>query len=275
MIFKNLLIVTLFFCTVLSSNIPSLAQNSNCSELDIVCKRRLACESKANTSPKIITQKRCEKFFEYYKELTDASKKYSTPSLKLKPSTIAAVIDRESLWLYALKPNKCDGTGDNGWGHGLVQIDGYYSTPILGRNGKKNTPVTKRTKKYGPERFNWSSCNESISYVGAHFMSVEDYSSPNLLTKLKQAGLNLERNENQTFKDSKIENAYLKLMLNAYNAGAYGTFNRNSCSVNNKAEVYDGCTTGKNYATDVLNRAKDFEIFENNALNNNLIKKSE
>jgi hypothetical protein len=50
--------------------------------------------------------------------------------------------------LYTLKPNNCEGVGDHGWGHGLVQIDGYYTTPFPGKYGKKNTAIAKKTVKF-------------------------------------------------------------------------------------------------------------------------------
>jgi hypothetical protein len=259
---KKTITLVLLVATVLSSNVMGFAQNNTCLEQDNVCRRRKDCETTENNKPQIVTSKRCERFLEYYNDLYLASQKYSTPTLKLTPSVLAAIIDRESMWLYALKPNVCDGVGDKGWGHGLVQIDGYYSTPFLGRYGKKNTPVIKKTNKYGQERFNWSSCNESIRYIGAYFMSLEDSSSTKAFNKLKQAGLNLARNDDKSFKDPKVQSAYLQLMINAYNAGPRGTFEYNTCSVNNQAIVSDGCTTGKNYATNVLTRAKDFEKFE-------------
>jgi hypothetical protein len=262
MTLRNAMIISIATITILSGPTMIMAENNICIETENVCQRKTDCNINETNKPKLIAKNRCERFLEYYDKLNETALKYSTPTLKLTPSLLSAIVDRESHWLYALKPNICEGTGDRGWGHGLVQIDGYYSTPYLGRNGKKNKAISKQTKKYGAERFNWSSCNESLSYLGAYLLSIEESHSTNILKKLKQANLNTDINEDKTFKDKKVEEAYLKLILNSYNAGPYGTFVRNTCSVNSLAVVIDNCTTGKNYATDVLNRSNEFQKFE-------------
>jgi hypothetical protein len=259
---RNVLVLSITTILVITGISIAIAENNVCIEVESACQIRTDCTINENFKPKILTNKRCERFLEYYKDLYETSNRYSTPTLKLTPSILSAIIDRESLWLYGLKPNTCEGYGDHGWGHGLVQIDGYYTTPFLGKYGKNNTAVAKKTLKYGMEKFKWSSCNESIKYLGAYLLSIEEIHSSKLISKLQRSNLNLNKKEDKSFVDKKVEDAYLKLILNSYNAGPTGTFVKNTCSVSILAVVTDNCTTGKNYATDVLNRAKEFKNFE-------------
>jgi hypothetical protein len=243
----------LIFTTITTS---SNAQSNP--ECDYSCQLTSTCKGDNAKLFKNINTSSCLKFREYYSELVSASRKYSTPTLKLTPYVLSGLIDRETLWTKALKPATCEGYGDGDYGHGLVQIHGRFSTPRLDTFGKPNTPVLKSTKKYGNEYFNWSSCNESINYLGAYLMNVEDAYGKSLVTKLANSSMNVMVDGNGSFVDYKTQYAYTQMLINSYNAGGYGVIMKDSCVVNPLGQVLDNCTTGKDYSTDIITRAQDF-----------------
>lgn len=228
---------------------------------DETCQKQTSCKLKS-PQIKILTEYSCSQLQAYYPDLVSASRKYSTPTLKLTPYVLAGLIDRETLWGKALKPSTCGGYGDLDYGHGIVQIHGAFSEPKLGTFAKPNTKVMKRTDKYGKQYFNWSSCNESIQYLGAYLMNIDDAYSNAIMNKLSKAKMNITKDSNGSLIDFKSQYAYMTLIIDAYNAGGYGVAMREGCYVNGNGIVVDGCTTGKDYGTDILMRAKEYYIVD-------------
>jgi hypothetical protein len=216
-----------------------------------------ACNPEKSKNFKSINNNSCKKFIEYYSDLVSTSKKYSTSTLKLTPYILSGLVDRETLWGDALKPKSCAGYGDGDYGHGIVQIHGLFSIPTLGKIAKPNIKIQKSTKKFGNESFNWSSCNESIQYLGAYFLNVEESYKNSLIAKLARGGMNTNLDNNGSFVDYNTQYAYMQLMMDTYNAGGYGVIMKDNCMVRDNKAI-DNCTTGKDYGLDVLTRAVDF-----------------
>jgi hypothetical protein len=252
------LLLTLMMVTLIFPLIATTVQAQQTPECEYTCQVNNSCKGESSKIFKNINSSSCLKFKEYYQELVSASRKYSTPTLKLTPYVLSGLIDRETLWTKALKPATCGGYGDGDYGHGLVQIHGKFSTPKLETFSKTDVPVLKSTKKYGNEYFNWSSCNESINYLGAYLMNVEDAYGKALISKLANSTLNVMVDGSGSFVDYKTQYAYTQMLLNTYNAGGYGTIIKDNCYINPLGQVFDNCTTGKDYSTDIITRAQDF-----------------
>lgn len=223
------------------------------------------CNPERTKNFKTINTKSCAKFIEYYSDLVSTSKKYSTPTLKLTPYILSGLVDRETLWGDALNPKGCAGYGDGDYGHGIVQIHGLFSIPKISKIAKPNIKIFKPTKKFGNESFNWSSCNESIQYLGAYFLNVEEGYKNALISKLSKGGLDTKLDSKGSFVDYNTQYAYMQLMFDTYNSGGYGVIMKDVCTIKDK-KVLDNCTTGKDYGIDILTRAVDFYYEDVNML---------
>jgi Peptidase family M23 len=184
----------------------------------------LAC---AQENQSIITKSECIMIKQYKDIIIKTAQKYSTDKLKITPEIIAGLMSRETR--VGILVGGCKGYGDNGNGHGLGQAD-PRGVNLPGPNSEVGTSFNQYTKKYGNETFVWSDCKDGINFIGAH-----------LLSKSEQI---------QTDYPNVKSNLLLKLTLNAYNAGVAGL--ARGC-----LDGSDSCTTGGNYASDVINRANE------------------
>jgi hypothetical protein len=215
----------------------------------------------AKAEYKFINSNSCSQFKTYLTDLQNTASKYSTPTLKLNEYIIAGIIDRETRWgsVASYSGSGCDIRGDYGRGFGIAQMD-WGAFPELRANPRQDTKVKLPTKKHGNEEFNWSSCKESIQFVGAYLLNRDESNKNTLKIQLTNAGLDATEGDNG-FKNLITQKAYLQLLLNSYNAGIG---NIAQCKVNSSGFVSDACTTGQNYGSDVLNRAQEFYICLNN-----------
>jgi LAS superfamily LD-carboxypeptidase LdcB len=167
----------------------------------------------------LVTTEECAKLREYQKFIDEASSMYGIPR-----DFIGAILSRETRVGTII--GGCSGYGDNGFGHGLGQIDpssGYLPGP----NTPVGTPTTVKDKN--GKTLIWSDCRDGIVFIGFYFdRSVRDYGS-----ELEQKGV------------KKGSYEYWRQIANTYNAGKI-------CSIGT-----DSCTTGNDYGTDVMNRAAD------------------
>jgi hypothetical protein len=182
----------------------------------------LAC---AEENQSIITKAECIMIKQYKDIIIKTAQKYSNDKLKITPEIIAGVMSRETR--VGILIGGCKGYGDGGWGHGLSQAD-PRGVNLPRPNSDVGTSFTQYTKKYGNETFVWSDCKDGINFIGAH-----------LLSKSEQ----IQNNYPQV-----KSNLLLRMTLNAYNAGVAGL--ARGC-----LDGGDSCTTGGNYASDVINRA--------------------
>ncbi|MGL4759435.1 MAG: hypothetical protein ACRCXZ_08925 [Patescibacteria group bacterium] len=229
----------------------------------------------ASAEYKQINSNSCSKFKEYLTVLKETSSKYSSSTLKLSHFIISAIIERETLWgnLNVGFGSGCNMKGDGGNGWGIAQMD-IGANPLLATEGVG----VKTTKKYGSEKFKYDSCIESVKYVGAFLMNIEDNFKDALKNKISSAGINTQESSNG-FNDQKAQKAYMQLIINTYNAGAGGVTREGSrCRVNRDGSVVEACTTPKTkgspnrivyYGEDVLETAEDFFECENNRRPNN------
>jgi hypothetical protein len=226
-----------------------------------MCKISQGClsnpfEISARAEYKTIDGQQCTQFKKYQADLQKSALKYSSPKLELNEYIIAGIISRESH--FGALSQGCDGYGDGGDGHGIAQVDGRYSVPKLASSGSQGTKVTLTTSKYGPEEFNWSSCIDSINYVGAYLMKSASAIDALVTDQLRKANLNTELDSNGSFKDPKSKNAFLRQTLNSYNAGTKLESPNGKCTIQNNGSVSDICTSQNDYSQSVLARALDF-----------------
>jgi hypothetical protein len=226
-----------------------------------ICKISQGClsnpfEISAKAEYKLIDGQQCTQFKKYLPELQKSALKYSSPKLELNEYIIAGIISRESK--FGSLTNGCDGYGDDGNGHGIAQIDGRHSNPRLPPNGGQGTKVKYTTTKYGQEEFSWSSCIDSIYYIGAYLMNSASSVDALVTDQLRKANLNTELDSNGSFKDPKSKNAYLRQTLNSYNSGPSLITPIGNCTIQNNGSVNDSCTSQKDYSEKVLAKALEF-----------------
>lgn len=152
--------------------------------------------------------------------INEASRKYH-----IQPCIIAGLGSRESHWGLALKPQGPKGTGDNGHGKGLLQIDDRWHE--FARTGK------------------WVDPRENILYG----CSVLADSLKVCKRRLKSATGSF------VFSECPDDRALLRAGIAGYNAGASRVI---SCIVG-KGDI-DELTSGKNFSADVLSRAGWFQV---------------
>lgn len=239
-----------FFC-----NDESSSQCQIYKSISTGCFPTLGISAKAEY--KSINANSCTMFKKYESDLDATASKYNTQTMKLNKYIMAGLIDRETRWGAAagyLGTSGCDIIGDNGYGYGLAQMD-KRAHPELGTNPQPNAKANLSTKKFGQEQFSWTSCKDSIQFIGAKLLATEDSFLEKYKAKLKESGINNKVGENG-FEDSKASNGYLQYLILSYNGGATGALN--NCSINKEGYVNESCTTGGNYSTDILTRAKEF-----------------
>lgn len=139
----------------------------------------------------------------------------------LDPFLLAAICARESGGGVYLVPRGPEGTGDGGHGRGLMQIDDRYHGEFIAR-------------KLPDGRFAWQDARENIRYG---------------------AGL-LRQYLDQLDGD-------MPAAIAAYNAGPtrIGRVKRRlsiDAPLDIRLTAYDACTTGRDYARDVLRRRDEF-----------------
>jgi hypothetical protein len=247
---------TMIFC-VYSYSISNCIVDSNSK----MCRISQGCITNpfaidASAEYTFIDGNQCSQFKRYTEPLKNTATKYSNPKLLLNEYIIGGLISRESF--FGSLTQGCDGYGDGGNGHGIAQIDGRYSTPRLAPNGSQGTKVKYSTNKYGEEEFRWDSCIESINYVGAYLLRSQESLDNIIMTQLSNANLSTELDTEGSLKDSKSKNAYLRQILNSYNAGPGLSSPSGNCVILNDGSVNDSCTSSQNYSSNVLNRALDF-----------------
>jgi hypothetical protein len=216
---------------------------------------------------KIVPNDQCLELKKYSKFLEAAASKYANNLLPISPQILGAILSRESH--VGLLIGGCSGYGDFGNGHGLGQADPSGVKGLTGRNSavglkisadltdynKLPTKGPKINKQYGPDSFIWSECQDGINFMANHLVGKQLSAHDGIISKLQAANMNLDTDD-KGFKDFKTKKAYLQFVINAYNAGQGGIM-RASCSIDSNGAVYDGCTTGRDYGTDVFNRALD------------------
>ncbi len=141
----------------------------------------------------------------------------------LQPCIIAAIGSRESRWGLLLQPKGPGGTGDGGWGCGLMQID------------SRSHEFARGDK--------WQDPRENILY-GAKVLA----DSQSIIFKWCTNGLG-----EPVVKGFDRANL-LRYGLAAYNAGPLAVI---TCI--RQCKDIDLCTTGRDYSADVLNRAGWFQ----------------
>jgi hypothetical protein len=256
-----LIAILLFIYTLLFGVYSYSATNCIADPNSKICKISQGCipnplEINASAEYTYIDGNQCSQFKNYLEPLKNTSNKYSNAKLPLNEYIIGGLISRESF--FGSLTQGCDGYGDGGNGHGIAQIDGRYSTPKLSANGSKGTKVKYSTNKYGEEEFQWDSCIESINFVGAYLLRSQELLDSSIMIQLANANLNTELDSDGSLKDSKSKNAYLRQILNSYNAGTGLSSASGKCTILNDGSVNDICTTSQNYSSNVLNRALDF-----------------
>jgi hypothetical protein len=233
--------------------------SNNCIQFQSVlngCIPNLTIKSEAEY--KYISGTQCTKFKQYIPDLKQAAAKYSNGKLILNEYLIGAIISRESN--FGELTNGCDGYGDNGFGHGIAQVDGRFSTPLLGRNGGKGIKVSNNTSKYGNEQFVWSSCKDAIAYIGSHLLSKAESITSTWIPRIASIGVNTSLNDKGEFNNSDASKIFTQATILAYNAGQGGV---NNCKLRQDKSLTEGCSTN-NYLTGVLKIADDlFECLNN------------
>jgi hypothetical protein len=196
----------------------------------------------------------CARFKQYTtsKDLQSSATKYSYGKLQLNEYIIGGLISAESS--FGIGTGGCDGYGDNGYGHGLVQVDSrsFTNLPVGGGRGIK---VKVTTKKYGIEDFAWDNCKSSIQLAGAILASKSDAIDKTWTNIIKSAGVNISTNDDGSFKDPVATELFRAGVIMAYNAGQGGVL---KCSINSNKKVVDTCTTNNNYLDKVLIKANEF-----------------
>lgn len=214
---------------------------------------------------KIIGNDQCVELKKYSKFLESAASKYANNLLPISPQILGAILSRESH--VGLLIGGCAGYGDYGNGHGLGQADPSGVSGLTGRNSAVGLKIQadlssynalatdgpKINKKYGPDTFIWSECQDGINFMANHLVGKQLSAHNGIIAKMKRANMNVDADD-KGFKDFKAKKAYLQFVINAYNAGQGGIM-RESCSIDTNGVVYDGCTTGRDYGTDVYARA--------------------
>jgi hypothetical protein len=207
---------------------------------------------KSDAEYKYISGTQCTKFKQYLPDLKQAAAKYSNGKLILNEYLIGAIISRESN--FGELTNGCDGYGDNGFGHGIAQVDGRSSTPLLGNSGRKGVKVSNYTKKYGKEEFVWSSCKDSIQYIGSHLLAKSEAIYSNWVSRIAGIGVDVSLNSNDEFNNQEASKILTQATILAYNAGQGGV---NNCKLRQDKTITEGCSTN-NYLSGVLNKADEF-----------------
>jgi hypothetical protein len=263
----------LLFYTLLSSTFAFAMSNCIIDSNSKLCKITQGCltnpfEVNASAEYTYIDGQQCSQFKNYLEHLKSAASKYSNPKLPLNEYIIGALISRESF--FGSLTQGCDGYGDGGNGHGIAQIDGRYSTPKLTANGSNGTKVKYSTNKFGEEEFRWDSCIDSIDYVGAYLLRSQEVLDSTIINQLSNANLNTELDSSGALKDTKSKNAYLRQIINSYNAGPGLSSPSGKCIILNDGSVNDSCTTSQDYSANVLNRALDFMTCIDNRRDKNI-----
>lgn len=243
--------------TAIACNIDSFS--NECIALKSISKGCVpSLNIKAEAEYKYITGIQCTKFKTYLPDLKSSATKYSNGKLVLNEYLIGAIISRESN--FGELTNGCDGYGDQGFGHGIAQVDGRFSSPLLGRNGGKGIKVSNTTSKYGTEQFVWSSCKDSIQYVGSHLLSKAESISSLWTSRIASIGVDTSLNSAGAFNNSEASKIFTQATILAYNAGQGGV---NNCKLRQDKSITEGCSTN-NYLTGVLKIADELFDCQNN-----------
>lgn len=172
----------------------------------------------------------------YWPLIQEAAKKYA-----LDAYLLAAIMDRESLCGRALTPEGPTGTGDNGNGLGLMQIDAREWPDFAAQrmpDGSLAWQDPARNIAKGA-----SVLLSGFALAGSHFR-------PRNLHEAGEYGDALEM-----------------IAVAAYNAGFHRVFSAvmettMPCGLESVLQACDRCTTGGDYATDVLRRRERFAAVE-------------